>query len=57
MEIDGVFVGWIRKVDIPVISPLLIDNSTLGGVIQSRRSHPWDNGGGGLNYSGTVDIQ
>jgi hypothetical protein len=39
MEIDGVFLGWIRKVDIPIISPLLIDNSVLGGVVQSRRSH------------------
>jgi hypothetical protein len=55
IEINGVFLGWIRKVDIPIVSPYLINNSALGGVIQSRNSHPWANKGG-QNWSGTVVI-
>jgi hypothetical protein len=56
MELGGVFVGWIRKAEIPIISPLLVENSLLGGVITTRRSHLWAGVGGGLNYSGTVVI-
>ena len=56
IEINGDFAGWIRRAEFTTVSTLLANNSALGGVITSRIDRPWANGGGGMNYSGTVDI-
>jgi len=49
------FAGWIRRIDLAIVSSLLADNASLHRVVTFIEEKPWV-AGGGMNYAGTLSI-
>ena len=49
------FAGWIRRIDLAIVSSLLADNASLYKVITFIKEKPWV-AGGEMNYTRTLSI-